>query len=82
MDPAGIFATHVSPDNNVLSRITRAGVAATLQRAEALLTSGTDWALSGVLEHNLAGKRRLPANASDHQSAPASAALPSSSSAP
>jgi tRNA 5-methylaminomethyl-2-thiouridine biosynthesis bifunctional protein len=58
--PAGLAAPHVSPDDNVLSRITRAGVAATLQRAEALLTSGTDWALTGVLEHNLAGKRRLP----------------------
>ena len=58
--PAGLAAPHVSPDDNVLSRITRAGVRATLQRAEALLQSGTDWALSGVLEHNLAGKRRLP----------------------
>lgn len=58
--PAGLAAPHVSPDDNVLSRITRAGVRATLQRAEALLQNGTDWALSGVLEHNLAGKRRLP----------------------
>ena len=72
--PAGLAAPHVSPDDNVLSRITRAGVQATLQRAQALLHSGTDWALSGVLEHNLAGKRRLPANASDHHSAPATAA--------
>lgn len=59
--PAGLAAPHVSPDDNPLSRITRAGVQATLQRAQALLQSGTDWALSGVLEHNLAGKRRLPA---------------------
>ena len=58
--PAGLAAPHVSPDDNVLSRITRAGVSATLQRAQALLQSGTDWALTGVLEHNLAGKRRLP----------------------
>ncbi len=58
--PAGLAAPHVSPDDNVLSRLTRAGVRATLQRAEALLQSGTDWALTGVLEHNLAGKRRLP----------------------
>ena len=57
---AGLAAPHVSPDDNVLSRITRAGVQATLQRAQALLQSGTDWALTGVLEHNLAGKRRLP----------------------
>jgi tRNA 5-methylaminomethyl-2-thiouridine biosynthesis bifunctional protein len=58
--PVGLAAPHVSPDDNVLSRITRAGVSATLQRAQALLQSGTDWALSGVLEHNLGGKRRLP----------------------
>jgi len=72
--PAGLAAPHVSPDDNVLSRITRAGVQATLQRAQALLQSGTDWAQTGVLEHNLAGKRRLPSNTSDHHSAPASAA--------
>ncbi len=72
--PAGLAAPHVSPDDNVLSRITRAGVQATLQRAQALLQSGTDWALTGVLEHNLAGKRRLPANTSGHQSIPATAA--------
>jgi tRNA 5-methylaminomethyl-2-thiouridine biosynthesis bifunctional protein len=58
--PAGLAAPHVSPDDNVLSRITRAGVRATLQRAQTLLQSGTDWALTGVLEHNLGGKRRLP----------------------
>ncbi len=72
--PAGLAAPHVSPDDNVLSRITRAGVQATLQRAQALLHSGTDWALTGVLEHNLAGKRRLPADSRGHQSAPATAA--------
>jgi tRNA 5-methylaminomethyl-2-thiouridine biosynthesis bifunctional protein len=58
--PAGLAAPHVSPDDNVLSRISRAGVRATLQRAQDLLHPDTDWALSGVLEHNLAGKRRLP----------------------
>jgi len=58
--PAGLAAPHVSPDDNVLSRITRAGVNATLQRAQALLRSGTDWALSGVLEHKPGGARRLP----------------------
>jgi tRNA 5-methylaminomethyl-2-thiouridine biosynthesis bifunctional protein len=72
--PAGLAAPHVSPDDNVLSRITRAGVQATLQRAQALLHSDTDWALTGVLEHNLAGKRRLPPNSPDHHSTPASAA--------
>ena len=58
--PAGLAAPHVSPDDNVLSRITRAGVQATLQRAQTLLQSGTDWDLTGVLEHNVGAKRRLP----------------------
>lgn len=58
--PAGILATHVSPDNNVLSRITRDGVRATIQRAQALLEHGLDWKLSGLVEHRYAGKRELP----------------------
>ena len=58
--PVGLAAPHVSPDDHVISRLTRAGVQATLQRAQTLLQSGTDWALTGVLEHNLGGKRRLP----------------------
>ena len=72
--PAGLAAPHVSPDDNVLSRITRAGVQATLQRAQALLHSGTDWALTGVMEHNLAGKRRLPPCTADQHSTLATAA--------
>ena len=73
--PAGLAAPHVSPDDNILSRITRAGVQATLQRAQALLHSGTDWGLSGVLEHKLAGKRRLPKDWQEPKpSVPASAA--------
>ena len=58
--PAGLFATHVSPDNNVLSRITRDGVRATVQRAQELLEHGRDWQLSQLLEHRFAGKRQLP----------------------
>lgn len=58
--PAGIFATHVSPDNNVLSRITRDGVRATLHRAKLLLQEGKHWNLSQLLEHRYAGKRELP----------------------
>ena len=58
--PAGIFATHVSPDNNVLSRITRDGVRATVQRAQALLEHGLEWEVSHLLEHRYAGKRQLP----------------------
>ena len=60
--PAGLTAPHVSPDDNVLSRITRTGVRATLQRCAELLTPGLDWAASGVLEHRVEGKRALPAD--------------------
>ena len=59
--PAGLTAPHVSPDDSVLSRITRAGVRATLQRCTELLQPGSDWAWSGVLEHRVEGKRALPA---------------------
>ncbi len=58
--PAGLTAPHVSPDDSVLSRITRAGVRATLQRCAELLEAGTDWFPSGVLEHRVEGKRALP----------------------
>ena len=58
--PAGLFATHVSPDNNVLSRITRDGVRATLQRSQELLKHGLEWQVSHLLEHRYAGKRQLP----------------------
>jgi len=59
--PVGLAAPHVSPDDNVLSRITRAGVRATLQLARQCLVSGSDWAPTGVIEHRVEGKRSLPA---------------------
>ena len=58
--PAGVVAPHVSPDDRPLSRLTRAGVAATLARARQLLTEGQDWAETGVLERHAPGKRRPP----------------------
>jgi tRNA 5-methylaminomethyl-2-thiouridine biosynthesis bifunctional protein len=58
--PAGLTVPHVSPDDSLLSRITRAGVRATVQRCAQLLQSGKDWQLSGVLEHRVEGKRALP----------------------
>jgi tRNA 5-methylaminomethyl-2-thiouridine biosynthesis bifunctional protein len=58
--PVGLFAPHVSPDDAILSRLTRAGVQATLQQADALLLRGEDWDASGVLEHGVKGARRLP----------------------
>jgi tRNA 5-methylaminomethyl-2-thiouridine biosynthesis bifunctional protein len=60
--PAGMVAPHVSPDDALLSRLSRSGVRLTLQRAHELLDYGTDWALTGVLEHRVEGKRGLPRN--------------------
>jgi len=46
--PAGLFAPHISADDAVLSRITRAGVRALIALAQQVLTRGVDWDLSGV----------------------------------
>ena len=58
--PAGVVAAHVSPDDRPLSRLTRAGVRATLAVAQALLSEGRDFGLTGVLERHAPGERRLP----------------------
>jgi tRNA 5-methylaminomethyl-2-thiouridine biosynthesis bifunctional protein len=57
--PAGLMAPHQSPDDNLLSRLTRGGVRATLQEAERLLDA-QDWALTGVLEHRIDDPRDPP----------------------
>ena len=61
--PAGLFAPHVSPDDSVVSRLSRSGVRTTLQTASAWLQEGVDWQPSGVLQHHVDGKRGLPADA-------------------
>ena len=55
--PAGVFAPHVSPDDSVLSRLSRAGVRTTLQALAALAgdAKGVDWDDCGVLEHGVDG---------------------------
>lgn len=58
--PAGVVAPHVSPDDRPLSRLTRAGVRATFDRARLLLREGIDYGLSGVLERHAPGERRVP----------------------
>lgn len=60
--PAGLFAPHVSPDDAVVSRLTRAGGRAMREQLEALLREGTDWQASGVLEHRVEPGRDLPAD--------------------
>jgi tRNA 5-methylaminomethyl-2-thiouridine biosynthesis bifunctional protein len=59
--PAGVLAPHVSPDDGLLSRLSRSGVRATMQQAEALLIAGIDWNPTGVLERGLDHPRALPA---------------------
>ena len=60
--PAGLLVPHVSPDDSLLSRLSRCGVRATLQQAQALLRPGLDWQASGVLERRLDGSSGLPAD--------------------
>lgn len=48
--PAGLLAPHQSPDDNLLSRLSRAGVRITLQEARQRLAAGIEWEASGVLE--------------------------------
>lgn len=59
--PAGLFASHVSPDDSLLSRLSRAGVRLTLQTLTDLLPHrrGLDWDDCGVLEHGVDGPVRL-----------------------
>jgi tRNA 5-methylaminomethyl-2-thiouridine biosynthesis bifunctional protein len=65
--PAGVVAPHVSPDDKPLSRLSRAGVRATLARARTLLREGVDFGATGVLERHQPGERRLPASWRDIQ---------------
>jgi tRNA 5-methylaminomethyl-2-thiouridine biosynthesis bifunctional protein len=48
--PAGLLAPHTSPDDGLLSRLSRAGVRMTLQQVAQRLREGEDWAPTGVLE--------------------------------
>jgi len=59
--PAGVLAAHVSPDDSVLSRLSRSGIRVMLQQADSLLQTGTDWCPTGVLEHCVEHARKLPA---------------------
>jgi len=49
--PAGLLAPHHSPDDTLLSRLSRCGVRMTLQYAREFLPEGDDWRFTGVLEH-------------------------------
>lgn len=58
--PAGLFVPHVTPDDDPLARLSRAGIRATLAYARSALRTGVDYAETGVLERHAPGKRRLP----------------------
>ena len=58
--PVGVFAPHVSPDDALLSRLTRAGLRLTWRQLETRLVEGVDWRGGGVLERRPAGDDRLP----------------------
>ena len=66
--PAGLLVPHTSPDDSLLSRLSRAGVRMTLQQARARLRHGIDWAHTGVLQRGLNGNAlRLPPAWADRQ---------------
>lgn len=56
--PVGLVAPHTSPDDSLISRLSRAGVRAMRHAMENLLTEGQDWAPTGVQERRLPGKTR------------------------
>jgi tRNA 5-methylaminomethyl-2-thiouridine biosynthesis bifunctional protein len=59
--PVGLVVPHVSRDDCVLSRLSRAGVRMMLQQAQTHLRLAQDWAPSGVLERQIDGEPQLPA---------------------
>lgn len=81
--PAGLFCPHVSPDDSLLSRLSRDGARLTLAQlqmlsGQGLLQPGTDWCDTGVLERGVEAAPRLPRDwqspgPGDHWSRPASA---------
>jgi tRNA 5-methylaminomethyl-2-thiouridine biosynthesis bifunctional protein len=57
--PVGFLAPHVSPDDSVLSRLSRSGLRAAWQTVAALLAPG-DWQACGVLQRRGDASARLP----------------------
>ena len=53
--PAGLVVPHISADDAVLSRLSRAGERMTWQQVHSLMHEGQDFALSGVRERRLDG---------------------------
>ncbi|SFO28199.1 tRNA 5-methylaminomethyl-2-thiouridine biosynthesis bifunctional protein [Variovorax sp. PDC80] len=75
--PVGLLAPHVSPDDALLSRLTRAGIRATWNELAQRLEEGRDWRGTGTLERRPDGDVRVPAGwqaDGPNESWPASAA--------
>lgn len=75
--PLGLVAPHTSPDDALISRLSRAGVRCMQQTMQRLLIAGEDWASTGVQERRLPGKTRkgcAPASWSSPELAPAAQA--------
>jgi tRNA 5-methylaminomethyl-2-thiouridine biosynthesis bifunctional protein len=65
--PVGLLAPHFSPDDNLLSRLSRSGVRATLQQCLVLLPEGEEWRRTGTLEDRLSNPHRLAAQVPENQ---------------
>jgi tRNA 5-methylaminomethyl-2-thiouridine biosynthesis bifunctional protein len=57
-----MLAPHVSPDDSVLSRLSRQGLRATWQTARSQLREGLDWQTCGVLQRRFDSSGAPPAN--------------------
>lgn len=60
--PVGMLAPHTSPDDSVLSRLSRSGLRATWQVAKTQLRVDVDWQASGVLQRRFETSGGLPAD--------------------
>jgi tRNA 5-methylaminomethyl-2-thiouridine biosynthesis bifunctional protein len=58
--PVGLLAPHVSPDDSLLSRLSRHGLRATWQVAKTQLLADLDWQTSGVLQRRFDASGGLP----------------------
>ena len=56
--PVGLVAPHTSPDDSLISRLSRAGMRTMQHAMRTLLQAGTDWDPTGVQERRLPGKTR------------------------
>jgi tRNA 5-methylaminomethyl-2-thiouridine biosynthesis bifunctional protein len=65
--PVGLLAPNYSPDDNLLSRLSRCGVRITIQQARALLHEGRDWQLTGTMERHSSEEPRVAARATSPQ---------------